>query len=194
MTEEPPAPRSDKIFHYPAVGRCIYCGEAKDQLTDEHVIPYSLGGVLILDKSSCKRCSAVTRDFETTIARTMYGPFRVKHEIQTRRPRERPTHFNIGIIDKLGRRRTIPIPAKPATPIYKFAKSKILLGLPETVDNLEWIMCMSGSRDELNNLKKQYNWDGQVRFKTTPVEFARLIAHGQRPSCDRLGLHPSYAT
>ena len=45
---------------YPSFGECIYCGAlAKDvELTDEHIIPYSLGGEAIILDASCKACAA----------------------------------------------------------------------------------------------------------------------------------------
>jgi 5-methylcytosine-specific restriction endonuclease McrA len=101
-----PPPRSSQVKHYPGIGRCIYCGaDDPSLLTNEHVIPLSLGGVLIFDKASCERCNKITRHFETTVARTMFGPFRVKHNIKTRHKNERPSNFEIGIIDKSGRSR-----------------------------------------------------------------------------------------
>ena len=71
------------VFHYPPVGRCIYCG-ATDELTDEHIIPFSLGGVLILDKASCngtKGCNKKTHKFEGVVARQIFGKFRAKHKL-----------------------------------------------------------------------------------------------------------------
>ncbi len=35
------------------IGRCIYCGGRKG-LLDEHIIPYGLGGNLVLPEASCK--------------------------------------------------------------------------------------------------------------------------------------------
>ena len=74
---------------YPAAGRCIYCSGSKD-LTDEHVIPYGLGGRIELPRSSCRKCSEVTSAFEHTCLRTMYGPLRLLYELPSRRKKERP--------------------------------------------------------------------------------------------------------
>lgn len=132
-----------------------------------------------MDKASCKtKCNKITKDFERTIARTMFGPFRVKHNIKTRHKKKRPSHFEIGIIDASGHHRQIKVPAKDyhaSTFIYKFTKPKILLGLPPTVNTLDWIVCIHTSED-LNQFKKKYNWDGRVSLKTTPFEFARMLA------------------
>jgi len=49
-------------------GACIYCGSS-DDLTDEHVVPYGLGGKMILPKSSCRRCAMITGQFEGKVLR-----------------------------------------------------------------------------------------------------------------------------
>jgi 5-methylcytosine-specific restriction endonuclease McrA len=48
---------------YSNVNRCIYCGTLEN-LTDEHIIPYGLGGRSILPKASCSECSNITTNFE----------------------------------------------------------------------------------------------------------------------------------
>lgn len=74
---------------YPEVGRCVYCNSTKE-LSDEHIIPFSLGGNLILPKSSCSTCAKKTSSFELTCMRTMYGPLRLLYELPTRRKKKRP--------------------------------------------------------------------------------------------------------
>lgn len=74
---------------YPSLGMCIYCG-SKDNLSDEHIIPFALGGNLIFQKASCPDCAKLTSDFELTCLRTMYGPLRLLYGLPTRRPNKRP--------------------------------------------------------------------------------------------------------
>jgi hypothetical protein len=74
---------------YPVVGKCIYCGR-NEALSDEHIIPFSLGGNFILPKSSCAECAKVTSSFEQTCMRTMYGPLRLLYNLPTRRRKKRP--------------------------------------------------------------------------------------------------------
>jgi hypothetical protein len=50
------------------VGVCIYCGSG-DNLTDEHVLPFGLGGNLVLPKASRKRYAAITPAFEGRVQR-----------------------------------------------------------------------------------------------------------------------------
>jgi hypothetical protein len=59
-------------------------------LTDEHIIPFGLGGRWVLPGASCKRCAAITGSFEGTVQRTMLGPLRLFYSLPTRRPKDRP--------------------------------------------------------------------------------------------------------
>lgn len=80
---------------HPVVGTCIYCGSTK-QLTDEHVLPYGLGGTLVLKKASCKDCSKVTADLEQRLLRGHWWPYRKLLGIRTRSgtyPKYRPVNL-----------------------------------------------------------------------------------------------------
>jgi HNH endonuclease len=70
-----------KIFGAP--GRCIYCGST-DGLTDEHILPYGLGGNYIFEKASCKRCAKITGAAEQRLMRGTMWPTRLKQNIQSR--------------------------------------------------------------------------------------------------------------
>ena len=74
---------------FPSPGCCIYCGETEN-LTDEHIIPFALGGKLVLENSSCRSCAEITSKYELTCLRTMYGPLRLLYDLPTRRPKKRP--------------------------------------------------------------------------------------------------------
>jgi hypothetical protein len=75
------------------IGQCIYCGALGSQaeLTDEHLIPFALGADTYLKDASCKACAKITSDFETHVARNIFGHLRVHIGVQTRRPKRRPT-------------------------------------------------------------------------------------------------------
>ncbi len=164
---------------YQPVGRCIYCGSKQGKIRDEHIIPYSLGGVLILPNSSCKSCENITHRFEYTVARQIFGHFRMRHKLPTRRPKERPTHIEIGTVLPNGRhgRAKVPISKFPAPLfMYKFEMANFLLGLPPDVDKFDWVPVSIVSNEELDMLKEQYHWDGMLQFRAQPVEFARMLA------------------
>lgn len=74
------------------VGECIYCG-ATDDLEDEHLVPYSLGGTLVLRDASCRPCAGKTSRWEGLISRDSFLSFRTVLNLPTRRPKRRPTSF-----------------------------------------------------------------------------------------------------
>jgi hypothetical protein len=78
------------------VGHCIYCGSTND-LSDEHVIPLSLGGRYILPQASCPACARITSTFEREVSRGFMLPARSVGGFPTRRPKERPKSFPLQI-------------------------------------------------------------------------------------------------
>jgi hypothetical protein len=76
------------------VGHCIYCGSTSD-LSEEHIIPFALGGNLILPESSCATCRDITSKIETKVLRGFMLPARTVAGFPTRHPRKRPTHFQL---------------------------------------------------------------------------------------------------
>jgi hypothetical protein len=81
----------------PAANVCIYCGKTEPQikLTDEHIIPYSLGGHLVLPKASCGGCADITKTLEGYIGRQVFQDFRIEYNFPTRNPKERPTDLPV---------------------------------------------------------------------------------------------------
>lgn len=77
------------------VGCCIYCRRTGDKLTDEHVVPFSLGGNLVLEKSSCLICAKATSRNERIVLRDFFGPFREALNFPTRRPARRPSEIEL---------------------------------------------------------------------------------------------------
>ena len=76
------------------VGRCIYCGSS-ESLSDEHVIPFGLGGTLILPKASCPSCAKITQAFEQRLLRGHWWAYRRKVGIKSRHPKEQPDTFPV---------------------------------------------------------------------------------------------------
>lgn len=102
------APEYDKHI-FPPVGKCIYCGSTNN-LTDEHIVPFGLGGNLELPKSSCKECARITSKFELAVLRGSMRPARIYREIQSRNNHsDAPTNFPV-VIESGGITRTIQVP------------------------------------------------------------------------------------
>ena len=82
---------------YKPVGICIYCGAktysggAVHKLGDEHIIPYGLGGKLVLPEASCLKCEGITSALEGAALRQMFGPLRLYLGLSSRRPKEQPS-------------------------------------------------------------------------------------------------------
>lgn len=79
---------------FQTVGQCIYCGST-ESLSDEHVIPFGLGGTLILPKASCPSCAEVTKAFEQRLLRGHWWAYRRKVGIKSRHPKEQPDTFPV---------------------------------------------------------------------------------------------------
>ena len=88
----------NKIKRFPAVGQCIYCDAAgaSIKLSDEHIIPFALGGKDILLEASCSKCARkINKGFETHCSQRLFQTIRVHHRYPTRNPKKRPTHLPI---------------------------------------------------------------------------------------------------
>jgi HNH endonuclease len=88
------APAKSNKQASPIIGSCIYCGE-KNGLSDEHIIPYGLGGNQVLKKASCKSCADITSNLEGRLLRGQWRPYRKILGIQSRRnyPNYLPAHL-----------------------------------------------------------------------------------------------------
>lgn len=94
--------RLPEAHSYPSPGRCIYCmclpGSDAD-LTDEHIVPFGLGGRLVLRKSSCRTCATLTSRDERFLLRSMLAEARSQLDLPTRRPAARPSTFKMGVFE-----------------------------------------------------------------------------------------------
>lgn len=96
------------------VNRCIYCGATRydatrPNLAEEHVIPLSLDGHLIIPNASCGACEKAINRFETPSAKKIFGPIRYYLGLQTRNPKQRPEHLPVILTYKEGRKKIIEI-------------------------------------------------------------------------------------
>ena len=79
----------------PTKGCCIYCGKTDVKLTDEHFLPFSLGGQHVIEKASCHACADITKTFEQHVARDMWGDARNSYNAPSRRRKTRPSHITL---------------------------------------------------------------------------------------------------
>ena len=82
------------------VGKCIYCGIVAEDLRDEHILPFGLGGTAVLARATCKNCADITRGFERQVLRQDLLKARTALGIRTRRPENRPKRFPVHLKGK----------------------------------------------------------------------------------------------
>jgi HNH endonuclease len=183
MSEVQPAmtPLDPRKVYLP-VQRCIYCEKlpAETVLTKEHVIPCSLGGTVILPKSSCTICAAVTGKLERQIAKAMWDYTRVQHGLPSRRPEKRPQHFEMETTD--GAKRDIPVSDLPPVIIsFAFRPAGILLGLPpcDKPHDVELrLYYLAAAKRGFSEIRQRHG-DGRISLNSgefDPISFARFLA------------------
>lgn len=117
MIEKPFTIANAHIFD--PVGQCIYCsGDGfGSPLEDEHIIPFSLGGDLVLPRASCRTCSGITSRIEGYIGRSLFWEFRSNQKLRTRRKKDRPKSLPAKVVLRGGETeiRDFPIDKHPST-------------------------------------------------------------------------------
>ncbi len=87
------------MVQFGPIGECIYCGDRSSKLSNEHIIPYGLGGKDVLLKASCKKCQAITSKCELTVLRKELFQIRTKLGLPSRKstfPKELPLVVKLG--------------------------------------------------------------------------------------------------
>ena len=170
------------------VGHCIYCGASGGKLSEEHIVPFGLGGNLILPSSSCLACGKITGRFEQTCQRKMLGPFRIRMGLPTRNPDQRPGKLPMLILhkNKPHEERAIQADEFPLTyAVPKLRPPGILRGLsPKKTSKLT--MWVRFSTAEVR--KHVYGKDEMARIGTVnSLAFGRMLAKIWPFVCGRHG-------
>jgi hypothetical protein len=120
---------------YMPVGQCIYCG-SRSNLGDEHIIPYSLGGGMILPDASCYECGKVTSYINGYAARHLFDEARAALNIRTRHRSHRATKRRLLVtIAEKQQYVDLPINDYPNTiALPNWAPPNFLTGAPEIAD------------------------------------------------------------
>lgn len=160
---------------YGPVGKCIYCGATNRKLSDEHVIPYSLKGLVTLTQSSCLACAAVTGRIEGYIGRTLWGNVRMRHGFPTRRPQDRPvtapvTTITLGAETEL----QLPVTDYPAVaPFLWLPRASALTGFEGPQFQMRMFVADSAALKSGTNVKVGFKMDFPQY-----LSFLAKIAHG----------------
>ncbi len=164
------------------VGSCIYCGEREAPLGEEHIIPFGLGGNLILPKASCTKCSDITgRQIEGAILNAHWGTHsspRLRLNLPTRNPKNRPTHRTVKITSASGETRAVTVKADEAPLAFlgfttEHARPGILRGAEPTDRFIGTIWLKYNIEDVQKLAGPGENFDGIGRF--SPFTYGRMI-------------------
>lgn len=161
------------------VGECVYCG-AVDELTDEHIIPYALGGNLILPQASCKPCAAMTSRIERKVLRGFMHEARLAGNFPSRRKKNQPKALRTKLIAKDESVREVEVPLGEAAGFMilpMFSRPRLLDGKPPTrgveLKGTESIQFGNDIRDVISKHDaKGFEFGGVVEA----TEFAQFLA------------------
>lgn len=159
-------------------GACIYCGATATTLTDEHILPLSLGGTHVLVEASCKACAAITSRFEFDVARKLWGDVRIAYNATGRRKKKRPTHIVLNDPKDPGRKVKVPYSEYPAPMIfYRMGPAGLLQGLPETLDqSFSWKIESTFDDEKAKQFEDKFGVPLTAGFWHLPDSVARLLA------------------
>ena len=166
--------------YLPSPGRCIYCPSTVG-LTDEHIIPQSLGGRLVLQEASCEDCRKITSEFERAVTREMYWPLRIRLGLlgSRKHKKERPKHWP-GILQDGDKIEEMPIEVGKFPIIYcamEMAPPGIITGEPPHNGNPELKIHIKADKDDIARFMKEVGvgkFEPQFTLEWNP--FSRMIA------------------
>jgi hypothetical protein len=113
-----------------SIGRCIYCGSTHG-LTREHVLPYGLGGDLVLKAASCASCAAETSKLELRLLRGHWWPHRQFLGLPSRRSNEQIPDLVVTIVRPDGSelQALLPMAQQSVALVFDFDPPSILNGV-----------------------------------------------------------------
>ncbi len=164
--------------HIPSRDVCIYCRCTGVRLTDEHIMPYFIGGAHVLKGASCDNCAKITSRFERDVSRDLWGDARIAYDAPSRRKKNRPKIMLMRDPYNQDRKLRVLPEDYPAVMIfYRMRKAGILQGLPETVDlSSTWELVTPTDTDKIERFTAKYGQRPIMSFKNVPDSFARLLA------------------
>lgn len=81
---------------YPHLHRCAYCATTTG-LSNEHIIPFGLGGRLVFPNSSCEPCRKETSKVEDFVLRRYLCALRSFLQLPSRKPSQRPDGYKLAL-------------------------------------------------------------------------------------------------
>jgi len=176
---EPPLQDLSTVKPAPA-GRCIYCGSKQD-LSDEHILPYGLSGPTAIPRASCPKCARITGAIERDVLRGALWPLRVYRDLKSRtKHRDAPSTIQVTLVYDDGREENVQLPIEDAPIFFIFP----IFAPPATVDPQGYTSGIRvrgtasiGTGDRHKQVLTQYGATSlRITQTTMPVTFARMIA------------------
>lgn len=177
-----------KLHVFDPVGECVYCGNRQRKLGKEHVVPFGLGGRIILPKASCisadpknePACSDITREIEQQCLRPMFGNLRIRLDMPSRNPDERPDLVRVNVGhgdgDKWRQEQTLDVP------VEDFPRALVLPTLAppraltkDTAGDWNGSVWTHVVEEDLDDFHRKYGCWPEVA-KVHPLFFLRMIA------------------
>ncbi len=159
------------------VGKCIYCGSA-DDLTDEHIVPHSLGGRQKLLSASCKNCAKITSGFERDVFHEFFSLVRTKLVLPTYHPKNRPDSFSFMVtID--GKEEVLNFPVSECPTLFmmpKFEKPGYIRKDTQGKGISMIGLSLHGKESEMRKFKTKYNVESISLTADLRTSFARVLA------------------
>ena len=111
------------------IGQCIYCG-ATAGLSREHVLPFGLGGNLVLQDASCPLCAKETSKLELRLLRGHWWPYRQFLGLPSRRASETVPDLSVTIKCADGSEipAWLPMAKQSVAMVFEFDPPSILKG------------------------------------------------------------------
>ncbi len=165
-------------LRFPPAKQCIYCGKTDGNLTDEHIIPLSLGGRYILPKATCQTCQNYTSKMELAVARHYLGVPRVVAGIRSRRPNKRPSKVKIGLTRFDGTKFNLMVPLEKAPLLHyvPFFKPTLIAEFqePDILSNPNWFPFVHKENDARMNALRVEHSVNHVQYSSNKFPFDPL--------------------
>jgi len=170
---------SDPARKYKPVGRCIYCDNlGNEPLGDEHIIPLSLNGTLVLPQASCRKCEKITSYLDGFIARSVFHQVRVAAGLKSRRALPKTFPVILKFNGQPDQRVEVSADIHPATLVLpKFKLPDLLSGkMPDGNFEFTYRQWMRASAEFDAFVQSKGAISAEVECSIKPQQFSRVLA------------------
>lgn len=168
----------------PPVGQCIWCGKSPPevQLTEEHAIPKSFGGIWILPEGCCKTCEGDQSAYIGTCCERMFAALRLHHGLPVSRKRKRSAR-TVRILSENNEITKVPHSDAPGIVVLPYLDfPRLLSGAPARENEFPIVdVYVAPTTDDAAVRQKTLEDEGFNRalaYSEIPTtEFSRVVAH-----------------